>query len=294
MGGTKTEGILLDVGAGGRGTVVKRKRIPTPREGGYGEVLAAVAALVIELAGEKRCSVGVCSPGTAPGGGAGAVRNSNTRCLEGKPFRKDLEMLLGRPVALENDANCFALAEAALGAGRGHETVFGAILGTGVGGGIVHGCRMLRGRGGAAGEWGHHALHPGGRACYCGKKGCAEAYLSGPALEELWVEEVGPPRMALRDIVASLAPAGRRARAPHPGAARWKARFLDDFGAGVANVISVLDPDAVVLGGGVSNVEFLYGEGRDSARARAFGPCDTPILRNELGDSAGVYGACMI
>lgn len=326
LGGTKIEAVAADVGGGGGGAlrVVSRRRIPTPG-GSYERIVGAVASLVGEAEaalaadggalppGGAPPPVGVCAPGSLDPS-SGTVENSNTRCLAGRPFGRDLEEAVGRPVQIENDANCFALAEAAAGAGRGRRTVFGAIMGTGVGGGLVIGGRIHRGRSGAAGEWGHHALHPGGRPCYCGRRGCAEAYLSGPALEARWAElaegagagaaPLAPPGAPLAEISASLDAAAAAGRPLPPHAARWRAELVADFGAGLANVIAILDPDLVVVGGGVSNVGLLYVDGaravrrcslRDPAAASAR-PCrpPTPVVRNELGDSAGALGACML
>lgn len=342
LGGTKIEAVAADIDIGGAGAgegigcrVLARRRIPTPRESegappAYGRIVDAVASLVGRVEADARGAgggaaapggappVGVCAPGSLARG-SGTVVNSNTRCLAGRPFGRDLEDAVGRPVRIENDANCFALAEAAMGAGRGLDTVFGAIMGTGVGGGLVIGGRIHRGRAGAAGEWGHHTLHPGGRPCYCGRLGCAEAYLSGPALEARWAElaagagpgdaagaaRLAPPGAPLAEISASLDAAAAAGRPLPPHAERWRGELAADFGAGLANVISVLDPDAVVVGGGVSNVGLLYGDGVSAVRQRSLrdpaaanapqgGPPPTPVLRNELGDSAGALGACMI
>lgn len=334
LGGTKIEAVAADIGAGGACTVVSRRRVPTPRgadEGGraYGRIVAAVASLVggaeaaLAAAGGPpppggAPPVGVCAPGSLEPS-SGRVENSNTRCLAGRPFGRDLEEAVGRPVRVENDANCFALAEASMGAGRGHRSVFGVIMGTGVGGGLVIGGGIHRGRSGAAGEWGHHALHPGGRPCYCGRRGCAEAYLSGPALEARWAELAGeaegagggpapaagslaPPGAPLAEISASLDAAAAAGRPLPPHAERWRGELAADFGAGLANVISILDPDIVVIGGGVSNVGLLYGDGvravrRSSLRDPAAAPPGrppTPVVRNMLGDSAGALGACLL
>lgn len=278
LGGTKTEAILLD----GNGAVLKRSRIPTPRDI-YEDILESIDGLVGRV-GTGRFSIGVCTPG-AVSRETGVMMNSNTRCLTGRPFREDLERILGRDVTIENDANCFAVAEAVMGAARGYGTVFGVIMGTGVGGGIVVNGRLHRGRTGTAGEWGHHVLHRGGNMCYCGNRGCVETYISGPALERRW-QEIGGDALPLREIVV-LAGSGNWAA--------WKSEFLDNFGAALATVIDILDPDAIVLGGGVSNVPFLYDEGRESIRRNVFGgKVDTPILRNSLGDSAGVFGAALL
>ncbi len=278
LGGTKTEAVLLDDDL----VAISRKRVPTPGDS-YDGIVESVAGLVSELK-TGPCSVGVCTPG-ALSGQTGLIKNSNTQCLIGRPLRQDLEKKLGQRVAMENDANCFAMAEATMGAARGYRVVFGVIMGTGVGGGIVIDGRIHRGRTNIAGEWGHHLLHEGGNHCYCGRRGCAETYISGPALERRWTELTGL-HQSTEDIVSGLS--GRHAR-------QWKGEFMENFGTALANVIDILDPDAIVLGGGVSNVPFLYDEGRDAVYERVFSDLvDTPILQNGLGDSAGVFGACLL
>lgn len=268
LGGTKIEAVRMD---GMR--KISSKRVPTPRD--YRGIVDTVAGLAAELG--PGCPVGVCTPGAERGG---LVRLSNTGCLEARPLRTDIESALGAQISMENDANCFALAEARAGAGAGYGRVFGVIMGTGVGGGIVEDGRIKKGSTGSAGEWGHHVLHRGGIPCYCGRRGCAEAYLSGPALERAW----GGERLPLRKI-ASMD--GAEAR-------RWKNAFIEDFGEGLANAVLLLDPDAVVLGGGVSNVPFLYSEGAEAVHARLPDGVRPPVLRNALGDSAGSIGACML
>ncbi len=286
LGGTKTEGVLLDAA----GSTLERLRRATPQSAGYEAIVHATAELVGELerAAVGETTLGIGTPGSiSPGDGC--LRNSNTVCLNGRPFRDDLERAVGRPVAIENDANCFALAEAHLGAGRGHRLVFGVILGTGVGGGIVCGGRVHGGRLGIGGEWGHQTLVRDGAPCYCGRAGCVETYLSGPALEASWREATGDSS-GLPDIVRRFEDGGVS------GEARaWKDEFLELFGIAIANVINLLDPDVVVLGGGVSNLWWLYDEGLERVRANIF--CDvrdTPVVRNRLGDSAGVFGAALL
>jgi fructokinase len=177
------------------------------------------------------------------------------------------------------------MAEATMGAAVGHGVVFGVIMGTGVGGGIVIDGRVHRGRTNIAGEWGHHTLHKNGNKCYCGKLGCVETYISGPALEKRWKDITGREE-PLVSIVRNL---------DSEKAQKWKNQVLDDFGTALANVIDILDPDAIVLGGGVSNVDFLYTEGRDSVYDKVFSDLvDTPILKNKLGDSGGVFGAALL
>lgn len=279
MGGTKTEAVLLDDSL----VVLEKRRVPTERQ--YGAILGMVERLVSGLLSESRRTdmhVGMCMPGTVSD--SGDVIQCNISCLAGMPFRQDLQARLGRDIMLANDADCFVMAEALMGSCQGFHSVFGAIMGTGVGGGICVDKRLYRGSSGLAGEWGHHILHPNGRDCYCGMQGCAEAYLSGVALEKRWHELTGEWQR-MPDIVRSLdSPAGRQ----------LKSEWLADFGLGIANVISMLDPDVIVLGGGLSNVGFLYTQGRQSVLETISGGRHTPILRNSLGDSAGVFGAAML
>lgn len=236
-----------------------------------------------------RVPIGVGMPGSVTR--AGLVKNSNTVCLNGRPFRQDLARVLGRPIAFENDANCFALAETELGAARSHRegVVFGVILGTGVGGGVVIGGRIWGGLHGIAGEWGHHAVwagDPTARACYCGQRGCLESYASGPAVEETYARLTGR-RAPLAEIAQK--------RDSDEGARAAIDSLLDAFGRGLANVIDVLDPSAVVLGGGVSNLDVLYSEGVARVARYVFNDeLTTPILRHAIGDSAGVLGAALL
>jgi fructokinase len=268
--------------------IQRRVRVATERERGYEWIVARVGAVVTDLlADAPECDVvGVGTPGSVSRR-TGTLKNSNTICLNGRPLVADLEAHLGMPVRLENDANCFALAEALLGAGRGHEVVFGVILGTGVGGGIVVGGRIWSGPQDIAGEWGHHVLDPAGPECYCGARGCVETLLSGPALEAAHVAAGGPPCEAAAVAV--------RAAAGDERAARVLERWLDRFGRGLANVVNILDPSVVVLGGGLSNIAALYGRGREAVASRVFNDeLTTPIVQNTLGDSAGVIGAALL
>jgi len=201
------------------------------------------------------------------------------------PLKNDIEKALSREIVMENDANCFALAESVLGSGKGYDVVFGVIMGTGVGGGIIINGSLHKGRTKIAGEWGHHTLHPNGNKCYCGKQGCVEMYISGPSLEKRWLEITGK-KEPLKSIVQDLS---------DEKAKQWKKEFLENFGTSLANVVDILDPDAIVLGGGVSNIPFLYDEGRSAVYENVFSDLvETPILKNKLGDSAGVFGACLL
>ena len=282
LGGTKIEGILLD----DRFNVVERTRIPTQQEKGYKSIINSIVSLVEELKikASDNVTIGVSAPG-AISKKSGLIKNSNTQCLIGMPLKEDLKQALDQEIAIDNDANCFALAEATLGAAKNHKVVFGVIIGTGVGGGIVINGEVHRGRTYIAGEWGHHTLRINGNKCYCGKLGCVETYISGPALEKRWTELTGKTE-SLPSIIHNL---------DTEKGQQWKKEFLENFGIGLANVIDILDPDVIVLGGGISNISFLYDEGRDAVYDKVFSDLvETPILKNQLGDSAGVFGASLL
>ena len=281
LGGTKTEGVLVDE----EFQVIERKRVPTNQDNGYESILETIQDLVGDLKkNNEKTSIGVCTPG-ALSKESGLIKNSNTQCLIGKDLRNDLEKILDQEISIENDANCFALAEARLGAAKNHETVFGVIMGTGVGGGLVIDGKIHTGRTNIAGEWGHHCIKPNGNECYCGRKGCVETYISGPALEKKW-NELTNQNISVADIVKN---------SQEDAYKTWKKEFLENFGLSMANVIDIIDPDAIVLGGGLSNISFLYDEGKNLVYENVFSDTvDTPILKNQLGDSAGVFGACLI
>lgn len=282
LGGTKIEGILLD----DKLNVIERKRIPTNQEKGYKSIIHSIASLVNELKtkAEDNVTIGLCTPG-AISKKTGLIKNSNTQCLIGMPIQEDLKQVLEQEISIENDANCFTIAEAVLGAAKNHNVVFGVIMGTGVGGGIVFNKKIHKGRTYIAGEWGHHTLRINGNQCYCGKLGCVETYISGPALEKGWTKLTGKTE-SLQSIIQNL---------DNKEGQQWKKEFLENFGIGLANVIDILDPDVIVLGGGVSNIPFLYDEGRDSVYDKVFSDLvETPILKNQLGDSAGVFGASLL
>ena len=276
LGGTKIEAIALE---GARELL--RRRVPTPR-GDYEATVSAVATLVRQI-GDGTVGIGI--PG-ALSRVSGLVKNANSTWLIGRPLKRDLEQAIGREVRLENDANCFALSEAVDGAGAGAEVVFGAILGTGVGGGIVVHGRLLTGPNAIAGEWGHNPLPLPGPddlplpACYCGRSGCIETYLSGPGLAADHRKLTGET-LSAEEIVA------RRGETLSRYAARL-ARAL-------ASVINVLDPDVIVLGGGMSNVERLYEEVPRLWSKHVFSDhVATRLARNAHGDSSGVRGAAWL
>ena len=290
LGGTKIEAILMDPD----GATLLRHRVKTPRDPDgpteYVLVRDAVHGLIREtlqaVPGKKACTIGIGIPGTI-NAKSGRVQNANTTGLIGHPFQKDLERLLDRPIAMENDANCFALAEARQGAARDHGLVFGIIIGTGCGGGISIGGQIHNGRHRIGGEWGHFSVDPLGAACYCGNRGCVETKISGGGVARSFYEQTGERR-----TMAQITDGYRQGDAMCTAVFE---QFLDDFGRCLGGLISTLDPDAVVLGGGLSKIDELYTLGVEKVRRYAFHEhIETPILKNELGDSAGVIGAAWI
>ena len=282
LGGTKIEAIIID----DQFQVIDRKRIPTLRDEGYDAIINRIIDLSKEMIGigDIDGSIGICTPGTIEAT-TGLLKNSNTVCLIGKPIQKDMEDALGIPVLMENDANCFALAEATIGAAKKYDVVFGVILGTGCGAGIVMNKKIHRGPNAIAGEWGHHTLYPDGRPCYCGNQGCTESYISGTALESEWKELTGE-FATVTDVIDN------KMYEAHP---EWKENFMMNFGRALSNVIDILDPDAIVMGGGLSKVDLLYTEGMQAVYKESFSEVvRTPIIKNKLGDSGGVFGAAMI
>jgi fructokinase len=280
LGGTKIEAVLLDENL----NVMEKKRIPTPQND-YPQILNSISSLILDISENvSDFSLGICTPG-AISKKTGLIKNSNTQCLIGRSLKEDLENKLGKKISMENDANCFTMAESTLGVAVDYGLVFGVILGTGVGGGIIIDKKLHSGRTNIAGEWGHHTLHRNGNSCYCGKTGCVETYISGPSLENQWTKLTGKSQ-PLPEILSNI---------DNEIGKKWKDEFLENFGYGLANVIDILDPDVIVLGGGLSNIDFLYTEGKESVYDKVFSDLvDTPILQNKLGDSAGVFGACML
>jgi fructokinase len=284
LGGTKTEGAILD----GDGRERFRERVATDSSS-YAAVLAGVERVYRRMCADSRDAphtLGIGTPG-AVSHRTGLLKNSNTTCLNGMPVAADLRARLGRDLAITNDANCFALAEALHGTGCGKRVVFGVILGTGCGGGIVIDGRVHAGLQSIAGEWGHTSIDPDGPECYCGSRGCVETYISGSGLERRHAEATGRP-LAAEAIVQ-----GWRAGEAH--CAESMDAFFARFGRAVANLIAVLDPDLIAVGGGLSNIDELYTRGVDEVARRVFSDSlETPIVRNVLGDSAGVIGAALV
>ena len=286
LGGTKIEiaALMPD------GSLAHRVRVPTPQD--YGQTIATIAGLVQDAEAKlgPAHGIGIGIPGTISPA-TGLVKNANSERLNGNPFDKDLEAKLGRPVRVSNDANCFAMSEAADGAGAGAHCVFGVIIGTGCGGGIVIDGKVLEGRHHIAGEWGHTPLpwprmeEMPLRRCWCGKLGCLETYIAGPALA---TEADGP---GARD--AGSVPA--RAAAGEERAIRALAIHADRLARGLAMIVNILDPDVIVLGGGLSNLDHLYTDLPGLMKPYIISDTfDTPVVRNKHGDSSGVRGAAWL
>ncbi|MBF0236499.1 MAG: ROK family protein [SAR324 cluster bacterium] len=286
LGGTKTEVILTEENVLQE---VRRRRVPTQQERGYEFIIEQIAELVSEF--QEMCDeppvIGMGIPGSLfPQ--TGLVRNANTQCLIGKPLKKDLEKLVNSPVTIENDANCFALSEALLGAGKNHTMVAGVIMGTGMGGGIIYEGKLWKGQHGIAGEWGHSSINVDGPSCWCGQKGCMELYLSGTGIQHRYQEKTGFFKN-VREIYESYE--------HHTDQASTSViqETMFYFGRAMANLIDTLDPNIIVIGGGISNLEVLYSDGVRQTAAQLFNPeLQTPIVKNELGDSSGVYGAALL
>lgn len=292
LGGTKIEGVILKSSADPE--VLFRDRVPTEADKGYEQILQQVRKMrdmMCDFAGEKPAAIGVGTPGVHDPK-LGTMKNCNTVAMNGKPMKKDLERVLGIPLEMANDADCFALAEARLGVVKERypdaRVVFGVIMGSGVGGGIVVDGKPIVGLHGIAGEWGHNFLHESGGPCYCGKTGCVETVISGPALERYYANDAGA-RKNLKEIVA-LAESKS-----DPSAQRTMMRLVEYFGLSLSVIINILDPDVIVIGGGVGNIDMLYDRGIDSVKKFIFNNgLETPIVKPSLGDSAGVFGAAFL
>jgi len=291
LGGTKVEGIILRSATDRE--ALFRDRVPAEADQGYEHLLDQIKKLVDMMearVGYRPAHIGFSTPGKLDPR-RGVMKAANA-VLDGKPLKKDLDTLLGLECMLANDADCFALAETHFGVV--HEeypnarVVFGAILGTGVGGGLVINGKAITGLHGIAGEWGHNFLDESGGACYCGKSGCVEKVISGPALEHYYFKETGN-RKPLKDIVA-LAESK-----VDPTAQKAMLRLIEFYGRAMSVIINIIDPDVIVIGGGVGNIDLLYDRGRDALKKYVFNDrLDTPIVKPSLGDSAGVYGAAYL
>jgi predicted NBD/HSP70 family sugar kinase len=294
LGGTKIECVVLEVKKDNNFEVICRKRIPTDAYKGYQHILSQISLLLRQVEQEirhKPMKLGIGTPGIMDTESQ-QIKNANVVCINKQNLPKDLSEMLHIPVFHANDANCFALAETCLGAGAAltlpPKLAFGIILGTGVGGGLVINNQIHQGSNGIAGEWGHNPLIPNSQNCYCGRNGCVETVISGPALEnyyflrtaqKLRLDEIYQNHLTENDTTAS-------ATIIH---------LLHNFGKALAQLINILDPDLIVLGGGVSNLDVLYEDIEQYILPHLFNQTlNTPILKNKLGDSAGVIGAALL
>ena len=289
LGGTKIEAAALDAA----GRITHRRRVETPA-GLYEPTITPIVELVRAIEGDigSRASIGVATPG-ARSLVDGRIKNANSTCLNGRPLKEDLERVLGREIRMANDANCFTLSEAVDGAGRGASSVFGVILGTGVGGGIVIDGRVVTGANAIAGEWGHNPLPLPESVdlplppCYCGRRGCIETYLSGPALAADFAKDSGERRDAA-DIAGA-------AEENDPRSVVAMERYERRLARALAGVINILDPDVIVLGGGLSNVKRLYSNAARLCKEFVFSDdLRTRIVPPAHGDSSGVRGAAWL
>ena len=284
LGGTKIEVAVLD----SHDKIIFRERLLTEAHLGSDHIFDQIQTLygkAVICIQNKTHSLGLGTPGSISKN-THLLKNSNTLCLNGLPLQALLEDKLVHDIIIENDANCFAIAEALMGAGKGYPSVFGVIMGTGCGGGIVFDGKIRQGPQNIAGEWGHMVIDPQGDPCYCGANGCVESFISGGGLEKRIKNKTGHIISAFDFFNTSLKDESLK---------NIKQDFYARFGQALANLINILDPDMVVLGGGLSNEQSLYKEGVDEVYARIFNDVpSTPIVKNKLGDSAGVIGAALI
>lgn len=293
LGGTKIEGVILRSAA--EPEVLFRDRVPTEASKGYEHMLGQVQLLVERMeqaAGYRPSKLGIGTPGTMIPK-SGLMKNCNTTALNGRPLKADLEQLLGQEVFIANDANCFALSETRLGVVKQQfpsaRVVFGIILGTGVGGGLIVNGQVIEGFHGIAGEWGHNYLSKTeGHACFCGKKGCIESILAGPALERFYTEKSGN-QFGLKEIMQ------RATAGTDPAAVQTLDRLTHYFGLALSAIVNVLDPDVIVIGGGVGNIPEIYTTGVANIEQYIIDHhFAAPVVKPLLGDSAGVFGAAYL
>ena len=282
LGGTKIECIVLE-----NQKEIFRDRILTESEKGADHILNQIHQIyqkAILFIDNTKHTLGICTPGSISPD-TNLLRNSNTTCLNGLPFKKILEDKLDHPLSIENDANCFALAEAIMGAGKDHAFIFGVIMGTGCGGGFVHNKKLRVGPNLISGEWGHSILHTNGHTCYCQKQGCVETYISGGGLSKI---------LNNHGIHLSVEAFFKKEDKNYIESRIYQ-NFMNDFAQAMGNIINSIDPDIIILGGGLSNVDSLYTDGINAINQYIFSETlKTPIVRNQLGDSAGVFGAALL
>ena len=290
LGGTKIEGIVLE--SKEKPIEVIRHRVDTEEKKGYLQVVDNIKSLVEYIENKinhKFDKLGIGTPGTLDPA-TGLLKNSNSQCLNGMPLKKDLSKTLDKTILIQNDANCFALAETLLGSVNDQyphaKNVFGIIIGTGVGGGVIINGKTVYGSQGIGGEWGHTIVTDNGDECYCGKRGCVETVISGRALQTYY-KNISGRKLKFEEIYAT--------KDNDKYAKETFERLITYFGKGLSNVVNIIDPEVIVLCGGLSNINELYTEGYNELKKYVFNPTfSTPILKPKLGDSAGVYGAALL
>lgn len=286
LGGTKIEAVLMN----SKDIEVSRKRVYTPPSdtaNRYHHIIETISQLVGDISkpilkGEEY-SLGIGIPGIIDPY-TGIIINGSIRELTDSPFKSDIEKIFERTIVIENDANCFTLAEAFNGAGKGFDTVFGITMGTGCGSALCIKGRIHKGRHGSAGEFGHMSMDPAGTKCFCGNNGCIETKISGSGIEKTHFMRTGQ-KLKMKDIIDGFHAGNREC-------SQTFNQFIEDFGCALGGLISLLDPDVIVLGGGLSDIDELYSSGIEKIKQYTYHPnITTPILKHKLGDSAGVFGA---
>ncbi len=291
LGGTKVEGIVIDAADN---SIIARLRLPTGADLGYDHIVGQICSVIDQLqvaAGSSTAAIGMCTPGTLDPK-MGVMKNCNTTALNGRKLKEDLHKRTGIHFELSNDANCFAVAETCMGVIPASmpdaKVVFGLIMGTGTGGGLVVNGKIIGGKQGIGGEWGHNFLDESGGPCYCGKTGCVENVISGPALQKYYTSITGAV-LPMSDIVA------RYRSGQDMAATKTMERLFHFFGKAVSVIINIVDPDARVIGGGLGNIDELYSHGVAEVEKHIFNHClDTVFYKPVLGDSAGVFGAAWL
>ena len=292
LGGTKIEGAVLEYDKTFK--TIERMRVPTEADQGYDHIIGQIKKLIDQLKEKTNLSpetIGFSTPG-ALDPATQTLKNSNTTCMNGRRVKEDIKQVLGVPIKMANDANCFALAETQFGVVQEispkPQVVFGVIMGTGVGGGLVIDGKVINGRHGIGGEWGHNFIDDSGGDCYCGKFGCNETVFSGPALERYY-ESISGNKKRMKEIVAAY-------RDGEDAATQTMERMYSMFGKAISYIINVVDPEVVVIGGGLGNIDELYTHGKEHLRNHIFNnkKVETQFLKPKLGDSAGVFGAALL
>lgn len=291
LGGTKIEAAIIDTTTM---QPIDKLRIPTEADKGYDVIVGNIVKVIQEISTKNNLHFdhfGIATPGTLDPD-TNTMKNCNTTALNGKELKAELEKITNKEVRISNDANCFAIAEAQMGIVKdivpNAKVVFGVIMGTGVGGGLVVDGKVIGGVHGIGGEWGHNLLDVNGGMCYCGKLGCVETVISGPATERYY-HQISGEKKSLKEIVEEYR------QHSNEYATQTMERLFENFGKALSVIINIIDPDAIVIGGGVGNIDELYIHGVERLKQHIFNPIlKTPILKPKLGDSAGVYGAALL